>query len=123
MTTKRSDIPVINPKVLEYDSNIPRRLLRFLTPYRLRMVVAVALMFTSVLDAVFGPAIIGKAVDNGLATSNLALMTSLVFVYLSITFISQTSSKFQIATMVRLGQTVVRDIRQVLYQHVQILSI
>src|SRR5258708_2706748 len=123
MTTKPSDIPVINPKVLDYDSNIPRRLLRFLGPYRLRMVFAVALMFTSVLDAVFGPAIIGKAVDDGLANGKLALMTSLVLVYISITLISQTSSKFQIATMVRLGETVIREIRQVLYQHIEDLSI
>jgi ABC-type multidrug transport system fused ATPase/permease subunit len=119
----KTEIPTVNPKVFEYDSNIARRLFRFLSTHRLRMALGVILMCTSVFDAVFGPAIIGRAVDDGLATGNLALMFSLVLLYLGITFISQTSAKFQIATMVRMGQTVIRDIRQILYEHVQILSI
>jgi len=119
----KTERPHVNPKVFEYDSNVARRLLRFLSDHRWRTALGVVLMCTSVFDAVFGPAIIGKAVDDGLANGNLALMTSLVLVYLGITLISQTSSKFQIATMVRMGQSIIRDIRQIVYEHVQILSI
>jgi ATP-binding cassette, subfamily B, multidrug efflux pump len=114
--------PTINPKIFEYDSNIWRRILRFLGPHRLGLVAGFVLMFTSVFDAIFGPAIIGKAVDDGLARGDLSLMTGLVVVYLLISFISQVSSKFQIQVMVHLGQTVIRDMRQVLYEHVQELS-
>src|SRR5215831_6594437 len=114
--------PVINPDIYRYDMNVSRRLMRFLQPHRLRLILGLALMFTSVFDAIFGPALIGRAVDDGLANGNLALMLILVVVYLGITAISQTSSKFQISTMVRLGQTIIRDIRQVLYEHVQELS-
>jgi ATP-binding cassette, subfamily B, multidrug efflux pump len=111
-----------DPKVLEYDSNVARRLLRFLRPYRLRVVIGLFLMFTSVFDAIFGPSIIGWAVDNGLARGDLGLMTALVIVYLAASAISQASAKFQIQTMVRMGQTVIRDIRQILYEHVQHLG-
>src|SRR5258706_6593100 len=116
-------MPVIDPRVFEYDSNIARRILRFLGPHKWNLVAGVVLMFTSVFDAVFGPAIIGRAVDDGLARGNLNLMITLVIIYLIITAISQVSAKFQIQTMVRMGQGIIRDMRQVLYDHVQYLSI
>src|SRR5258708_12073936 len=124
ITTKKPNPnrPPINPEVLQFDLNVSRRLLRFLKQHRWQMALGLVLMFTSVFDAVFGPAIIGRAVDDGLARNNYALMMGLVAVYLGITAISQTSSKFQISTMVRLGQTIIRDIRQILYEHVQQLS-
>src|SRR6266849_4745437 len=114
---------IINPRIFDYDSNVWRRTLRFITPHRTRLILGFILMFTSVFDAIFGPAIIGKAVDDGLARGNLSLMFGLVAIYLGITLVSQVSSKFQIQTMVRLGQTVIRDMRQVLYDHVQALDI
>jgi ATP-binding cassette, subfamily B, multidrug efflux pump len=114
---------LINPKIYAYDRHIWRRILRFLEPHRARLALGFFLMGTSVFDAIFGPAVIGRAVDDGLARGDLRLMTVLVIVYLVITFVSQASSKFQIQTMVRLGQTVIRDMRQVLYEHVQELPI
>jgi len=114
--------PIIDPRVYNYDSNITRRLLRFLAPHTWRLILAAVLMFTSVFDAIFGPAIVGHAVDDGLARGNFTLTVMLVLGFLAISAISQTSAKFQIQVMVRLGQTVIRDIRQVLYEHIQILS-
>ncbi len=122
MTVKTAANTTINPKVFEYDRSSARRIGRFLTPHRWRLVLGFVLMFTSVFDAIFGPALIGRAVDDGLARGNLGLMTSLVLLYLAITAISQASTKLQIQTMVRLGQTVIRDMRQILYEHVQELS-
>jgi len=113
----------INPRVLDYDRNVSRRLMRFLEYHRLGLVAGFVLMFTSVFDAIFGPAIIGKAVDDGLARGDMHLMIMLVLAYLGITAISQTSSKYQIYTMVRLGQYVIYDLRQVLYEHIQYLPI
>ncbi|MHB8626204.1 MAG: ABC transporter ATP-binding protein [Aggregatilineales bacterium] len=112
----------INPKVYEYDRNVARRILRFMTPYRGRLALGVLLMATSVFDAIFGPALIGRAVDGGLAQGDLRLTLLLVFLFLGVSAISQVSTKFQIQTMVRLGQTVIRDMRQVLYDHLEALS-
>ncbi len=112
----------INPRIYDYDRSSGRRIFRFLTPHRVRFAAGVLLMATSVFDAIFGPALIGKAVDDGLARGDLRLMGLLIFAYLGITAVSQLSTKLQIQTMVRLGQTVIRDMRQVLYEHVQILS-
>ncbi|MCC7449841.1 MAG: ABC transporter ATP-binding protein, partial [Anaerolineae bacterium] len=114
--------PVIHPAAFRYDRNVARRLFRFMQPHKGRLILAVILMFTSVFDAIFGPALIGRAVDDGLARGDLRLMMVLVIAYISITAISQASVKFQIQTMVRLGQGVIRDMRQVLYEHVQTLS-
>jgi ABC-type multidrug transport system fused ATPase/permease subunit len=96
--------------------------LRFLLPHRLKLALGFGLMLTSSLDAILGPAIIGRAIDDGLGRGDLALMIKFVVLYLGITVISQTSAKFQIQTMVRMGQTVIRDMRQILYEHVQKLS-
>lgn len=121
-TVKTASNAIINPKVFEYDRSSARRIWRFLTPHRWRLALGFVLMFTSVFDAIFGPALIGRAVDDGLARGDLRLMGSLVILYLLITAISQVSTKLQIQTMVRLGQTVIRDMRQILYEHVQELS-
>src|SRR5258708_6472996 len=121
--THKAPPVIINPRIFDYDSNVWRRTVRFVTPHRARLILGFILMFTSVFDAIFGPALIGKAVDDGLAKGNLTLMFILVALYLGITLVSQASSKFQIQTMVRLGQTVIRDMRQVLYDHVQALDI
>jgi len=122
MALKATPQARINPKVFEYDRSIARRILRFVTPHSRSLVLGIVLMFTSVFDAIFGPALIGRAVDDGLARGNLNLTFSLIVVYLAITAVSQISTKFQIQTMVRLGQTVIRDMRQILYEHVQELS-
>ena len=121
-TARHTPKPVINPKIFEHDANVGRRILRFLAPHRWRLVLGVVLMFTSVFDAIFGPALIGRAVDDGLARGNLSLTFGLVLLYLAISAFSQLSSKFQIQVMVNLGQTVIRDMRQVVYEHVQALS-
>ncbi len=113
---------VINPRVYEYDRNVARRIMRFVSPHRRQMLAGLLLMATSVGDTIFGPALIGRAVDSGLAQGNLKLMLGLVGVYLTISAVSQISTKFQIQTMVRLGQTVIRDMRQILYDHLQDLS-
>ena len=121
-TTHRAPQPIINPKIFERDPNVARRILRFLEPHKLRLALGVALMFTSVFDAIFGPALIGRAVDDGLGRGNLSLTFGLILLYLAISAFSQISSKFQIQVMVNLGQTVIRDMRQVVYEHVQVLS-
>jgi ATP-binding cassette, subfamily B, multidrug efflux pump len=122
-TARSTQDPIIDPRVYEYDRNIARRLVRFLTPHRRSLILGAFLMFTSVFDAIFGPAVIGKAVDDGLARGDLRLMSVLVVTYLIITAISQASAKFQIQTMVRLGQAVIRDMRRILYEHIQVLPI
>src|SRR5438045_9603425 len=111
-STRKSNRPYVNPEVYQFDLNVTRRLGRFLKPYRLRVALGVILMCTSVFDAIFGPALIGRAVDNGLARGNLALMSGLVIVYLAITAVIQTSTKSQTSTLARLGQTVIRDTTQ-----------
>src|SRR5579871_6092786 len=88
-TTGKSNRPYVNPEVYQFDLNVTRRLWRFLKPYRVRVILGVILMCTSVFDAIFGPALIGRAVDDGLGRGNLALMSGLVLVYLTITVISQ----------------------------------
>ena len=121
-TARRAPKQIINPKIFERDPNVARRILRFLAPHRWRLALGVFLMFTSVFDAIFGPALIGRAVDDGLARGDLNLTFGLVLLYLTISAFSQLSSKFQIQVMVNLGQTVIRDMRQVVYEHVQSLS-
>ncbi len=121
--TAKTPRPMIDPKVYEYDRHVWRRMIRFLSTHKPGLALGLLLMLTSVFDAIFGPAIIGHAVDDGLARGDLRLMSILVVLYLTSSAVSQASSKFQIQTMVRLGQTVIRDMRQILYDHVQKLSL
>src|SRR5215472_4912260 len=89
---KRSHVAapaIINPKIYGYDRNVGRRILRFMTPYRGRVALGAFLMCTSVFDAIFGPALIGRAVDSGLAQGDMRLMLILVALFLGVSAVSQ----------------------------------
>lgn len=100
-----------------------RRMIGYLSPYKIRLLVAmVGLIFSTALSLVF-PAVLQNVVDSVFTDANLELLDNitlvllLVFVFRSIaTFIQNYNLNF-------IGEKIVVDIRKELYEHLQYLSV
>lgn len=99
-----------------------RRILSYLSPYKLQMVIAIAaLVITSLLDLVF-PAIIAVVVDVVLSSGSMDLLTRVTFALLLIFALSSVFRFIQSYQLGYVGERVVYDLRQQLYGHLLNLS-
>jgi subfamily B ATP-binding cassette protein MsbA len=117
-TTKSTDEPEV--------PDIPMnwwRLLRYLGPYKARMGVAVlALIGSAVLSLVF-PLVIGQVVDSVLTARNLDLLNQITIGLLVVFVLRSITSLIENYNLSYIGERVVVDLRQQLYNHLQSLSL
>lgn len=106
-----------------YDSRLVRRLLSYMRPYLSRLILAILLMITSSLMAVAQPAIVGKAIDEGIATGSLPVVRSWTILFLMVAIIEWITNRWRIAIMAYVGTKVVADYRSELFRHLHTLSL
>ena len=106
-----------------YDPQITRRLLAFLSPYRWRFILAIALMLISSAAAVMGPYLVKVAIDSGLATGSISVLRQTILLYLFIAIIQWISTFLRVNLMARVGQSIIYDLRSHLFEHLQKLSL
>ncbi|NWG17071.1 MAG: ATP-binding cassette domain-containing protein [Chloroflexi bacterium] len=100
-----------------------RRLLRYLSPYRARLALAVvALIGSAALSLVF-PAVISSVVDSVLKEGNLQLLDQVTGLLLVVFFIRSVTSLLENYNLNYIGERLVVDLRQQLYRHLQTLSL
>jgi ATP-binding cassette subfamily B protein len=106
-----------NPK------NALNRLLSYLKPFRLQLVVVVVLVIISTLFSLSGPYLIGLAIDQFMVTGDIQglLQISLLMLgsYLGYAFTSMGSGWI----MVAIAQRVLKNLRKELFEHIQTLSL
>lgn len=99
-----------------------RRLLGYLQPYRARLAGVAGLVLISTLLGLWGPILLGRAIDDYViprdAEGLWRLLTVLLLVYLG----AGVTSVIQGLLMVGLGQRLVADVRTTLFRHIQTLS-
>lgn len=100
------------------------RLLDYLKPYsRNYLPGAVIAMLVSTVIRLLVPILIGKvAIDIAIKNKDVTMLTYLVFVIAGLYLLSYIANVFRIKWVNMLGQNVIYDIRQHLFQHVQRLS-
>lgn len=106
-----------------YDGRLMARLLRYMGPYKGRMIAAIVLMTVSSLLSVAGPWIIGQAIDEGIrgqSMDDLRFWTLLFAVAAVGEFITNRS---RIALMAYVGTRIVADVRSHLFRHLHTLSL
>lgn len=106
-----------------YDSRLVGRLMPFLAPYRMRIFVAIALLFAATGVALAQPFIIREAIDRDITraqTDDLWWLAALYIGTLVLTFVFRYS---QALLMVHVSQRVMNDIRLKLFRHLQRMSI
>ena len=103
--------------------NSYKRLLSYLWPYKKLLILSVVFMLFVALSNLGGPWIIKDVIDQVLEQKDLRMLY-LVIVAILVTFFIRALTTFgHRYLMGYIGQAVIMDIRNVLYHHLQVLSI
>jgi len=117
MVNEREDAP----KKVDY--RLLRRLLKFLRPYRWHIFGAVALTLTSTALVPLRPYLTKVAIDDHIMTGDADGLFMLIGIMVGALMLQWVSQVFLGIALTWIGQHVLLDIRNTLYQHVQTLAL
>src|SRR3954464_5469233 len=106
-----------------YDRRLVRRLLVYVRPYRALVAGALVLLMTEGLLQLVGPIMTQRVIDVALPTHDAALAWRSALLFAGSLVIAFGCSYGETMFTTLLGQRVMRDLRQQLFEHVQRLSI
>src|SRR5512143_3784194 len=106
-----------------YDPNLTKRLIKFVKPYRWSLFVALIMMLLSAGASVAGPYLVKVALDSGLGVGSLHTLRNAVILYLIFALIQWGATYGRVNLMVRVGQSIIFDLRARLFEHLQLLSL
>lgn len=106
-----------------YDARLMRRLLGYLRPYRLYVALALAAIVTGSLLQLAQPYLTKVAIDQYIATGNLAGLDRIALLFLVVLAGSFALEFTQTWLMQNTGQRIMYDMRLQIYEHLQRLSL
>ena len=106
-----------------YDARLMRRLLTYLRPYRVRVVVSVVLLLVVTVLQLSGPVLVQIAIDDYISVGDNAGLARISLIYLAILITAFLLSFLQFYTMQIIGQRVMHDIRTQVFRHLQKLHL
>ena len=106
-----------------YDLRLMRRLLSYLRPYRLSVVVAVFLLLAGAAMETVGPFLTQRALDVAIARHDLRYLGVLVGLYLGALGLAFVFEYGQTLLTTWLAQRVMYDLRVQVFAHLQALSL
>jgi ATP-binding cassette, subfamily B, multidrug efflux pump len=106
-----------------YDPNVARGLLQFLKPYAARMSFALGLMVLVTAAAVSGPYFVKLAIDDGITARNPIALRNIALAYLVVSALQLGLNYWRVRIMARVGQYILYDVRTVMFDHLQKLSL
>ncbi len=106
-----------------FDREVTARLLSYLKPQRRELAIALVMMLLSVIANVASPPLIGWAIDEGIRTRDMSVLIFGVCALIAMQLIGFLGFRIQLRTMAIVGQTIIRRLRDQLFDHVQYLSI
>ena len=116
--------PVIEDTLLKgYDPQVTRRLARYFKPYWWQLLISLVLMLLNSSAAVAGPYLVKVALDSGVEAGNVTALRNAVLLYLLAITVQWLSIFLRINIMVRVGQSIIYDLRGQLFAHLQNLSL
>lgn len=102
-----------------YDSRLMRRLIAYLHPYRAKVALSVALLFTIAGLDLVGPIMVQRAIDGPIATGDLSDLWVYVVVFLAALLVAFGLRYVQVIVMNRVGQEVMARLRVEIFGHIQ----
>ena len=99
-----------------------RRLFSYMRPYRRKVALAVLVTTIGTAANLAVPLIVGYAIDLGIATGNMAVLSGLTLLLAVCYALWWVTTRFRIQMTNWIGQQVLRDVRESLFGHVQYLS-
>ncbi len=106
-----------------FDRAVTARLFAYLKPHRSGLLVAVVAMFFSVFANVASPPLIGWAIDEGIRRRDMSVLLAGVGIFIVLQLLGFLGFRIQLGKMAVIGQTIIRQLRDQLFDHVQYLSI
>ena len=106
-----------------FDREVTARLLSYLKPQRRELSIALVMMLLSVIANVASPPLIGWAIDEGIRRRDMSVLVFGVCALIVLQLIGFLGFRVQLGTMAIVGQTIIRRLRDQLFDHVQYLSI
>ena len=106
-----------------YDSVLMRRLLRYLRPYRRLVGFALAAIISNAGLQLVQPYLMKVAIDQHIATGNLAGLDRIALLFLAILLGSFTLEFLQTWMLQLTGQRIMFDMRMQIYEHLQRLDV
>ncbi len=106
-----------------YDARLMRRLLRYLRPYRLPVVAAVALLMLGSAMEVVGPWLTQVAIDRAFPARDFALLGKLAAAYMGAVALGAVLQYGQGILTTWLGQSVMYDLRTEIFERFQRLDL
>lgn len=106
-----------------FDHDVTGRLFTYLKPHRRELSIAVVMMMLSVITNVASPPIIGWAIDEGISKQNMSVLFAGVFAFIFLQALGFLGFRIQLRNMALVGQTIIKTLRDQLFDHIQYLSI
>lgn len=106
-----------------YDHRLMRRLLRYLRPYQVTVVISVALLLVIAGLQLVGPYLTKVAIDRYIAFKNLSGLAKIAVLYLAVLVFQFTVRYIQTYMMQLMGQKAMYDLRMQLFSHLQKMSL
>ena len=106
-----------------FDPQISRRLLSYAGPYKWGIIFSLVLMALGSLTAAAGPYLMKVALDSGLSQGNSTVLLQTVLLYFATIMIQWVVTYVRVNIMVRVGQSIIYDLRAQLFRHLQRLSL
>lgn len=106
-----------------FDPQVTRRILTYFRPYGLAIIGSLVLMLVASTMSIAGPYLIKIAVDDGMTAGSIESLQRAIILYLIAIGVQWVSTYVRVNIMARVGQSVIYDLREVLFNHLQNLSL
>ncbi|MDE2748220.1 MAG: ABC transporter ATP-binding protein [Chloroflexota bacterium] len=106
-----------------FDRDVTARLFSYLKPHRRGLSIAIVMMMLSVIANVASPPLIGWAIDEGISKRNLSVLFAGVIAFIVLQALGFIGFRIQLRNMAIIGQTIIKTLRDQLFDHIQYLSI
>ncbi|MEO0564092.1 MAG: ABC transporter transmembrane domain-containing protein, partial [Chloroflexota bacterium] len=100
-----------------------RKLIAYLSPYKSRMALAIAMLLVSVALSLVFPYVIRSVLDSVLEEGDLALLNQITVALMIIFFVRSISTLLQNYNLNYIGERISMDMRVNLYNHLQTMSL
>ena len=106
-----------------YDARLMRRLLKYLAPYKLYVVISIILLLLISALQLAGPYLTKIAIDRYIVTQNISGLSRIALIFVAVLIITFFLRYLQIYIMQFVGQKVMFDMRMRLFSHLQEMSL
>ncbi|MFH2103917.1 MAG: ABC transporter ATP-binding protein [Chloroflexota bacterium] len=106
-----------------FDPAVARRILGFVRPYAGKLFLAMVLTLAATFASIAGPYFVKVAIDSGLTAGDGQVLRTTVLAYLGTAMLQWLFTYFRVNLMAFVGQSVIYDLRKILFEHLQKLSL